>query len=532
VLVGTAYLFTEEAVAAGAIVPRYQQEALRCQDTVLLQTGPGHAIRCVPTPYAESFEQEKRRLLSEGRTPNEMREALEALNVGRLRIASKGIDRPAGESTGPSRFVHVEEEDQFRRGMYMIGQAASLRRRVIRMTELHHDICTGGSRFLQVLAANADAPQPRQRPSDVAIIGMACFLPGANDVRSYWENILHRVDAVTEVPLDHWDWRLYYDSNPKTRDKICSKWGGFLADMPFDSLLFGMPPNSLTSIEPVQVYALEAVRRALADAGYAERPFDRERTAVILGAGGGAAQLAISYSFRSYLPMLATVPGLKDSAADILRKAETLLPEWTEDSFPGILVNVIAGRVANRFNFGGPNYAIDAACGSSLAALHAGVRELEVGTSDVAVVLGADKVQNPYTYLAFSKTHAISPRGRCSTFDEVADGIVISEGVVAVILKRLADAERDGDRIYALIKGVGASSDGKDKGLTAPRPEGQMRALRRAYAKANVSPARVEFVEAHGTGTVVGDQTEATSLGHILRESGARDPASSAPSSR
>ncbi len=350
---------------------------------------------------------------------------------------------------------------------------------------------------------------------------MASFLPGANDVRTFWENVLARVNAITEVPPDHWDWRLYYDADPKARDKICSKWGGFLADLPFDPLLFGMPPNSLPSIEPVQLYALEAVRRALADAGYAERPFDRERTAVILGAGGGAAQLAIAYSFRSYLPMLATVPGLKDSAAEIVRKAETLLPEWTEDSFPGILINVIAGRVANRFNFGGPNFSIDAACGSSLAALYAGVRELEMGTSDMAVVMGADTVQNPYTYMAFSKTHAFSARGRCGTFDESADGIVISEGVAAVILKRLADAERDGDRIYAVIKGVGASSDGRDKGLTAPRPEGQLRALQRAYTKANVSPARVELVEAHGTGTVVGDQTEAASLGRIFREAGA-----------
>jgi acyl transferase domain-containing protein/NAD(P)H-dependent flavin oxidoreductase YrpB (nitropropane dioxygenase family)/NAD(P)-dependent dehydrogenase (short-subunit alcohol dehydrogenase family)/acyl carrier protein len=549
VLIGTAYLFTEEAVTANAIVPRYQQEAIRCQDTVLLETGPGHAIRCIATPYAETFEQEKRRLQSEGRKPDEIREALEALNVGRLRVASKGIDRPAphpalprqgkreflsfsplvGEGRGEGgRFIEVPEEEQFRRGMYMIGQAASLRQSVVPMKQLHEDISTNSISIVARASTEHAAPHSarersgdRERPSDIAIIGMACFLPGANDVRTYWENILGRINAITEVPLDHWDWRLYYDPNPKARDKICSKWGGFLADVPFDPLLFGMPPNSLTSIEPVQLYALEAVRRALADAGYANRPFDRERTAVILGAGGGAAQLAIAYSFRSYLPMLATVPGLKDRAADILRQAEALLPEWTEDSFPGILVNVIAGRVANRFNFGGPNFAIDAACGSSLAALYAGVRELEMGTSDLAVILGADTVQNPYTYMAFSKTHAFSPRGRCSTFDEAADGIVISEGVVAVILKRLADAERDGDRIYAVIKGVGASSDGRDKGLTAPRPEGQLRALERAYAKANVSPARVEFVEAHGTGTVVGDQTEVASLGQIMRESGA-----------
>jgi acyl transferase domain-containing protein/NAD(P)H-dependent flavin oxidoreductase YrpB (nitropropane dioxygenase family)/NAD(P)-dependent dehydrogenase (short-subunit alcohol dehydrogenase family)/acyl carrier protein len=523
VLIGTAYLFTHEAVAAHAIAPRYQQEALRCQDTVLLETGPGHAIRCIATPYAETFEQEKRRLQNEGRKPDEVREALEALNIGRLRIASKGIDRSAAGTNGSACFREISEEDQFRRGMYMIGQAASLRQSVVSMKQLHEDISVNSIPILAEASSKhrkqqAEDPEP---PSDVAIIGMACFLPGAADVQTYWENILGRVNAITEIPLDHWDWRLYYDPDPKARDKICSKWGGFLADIPFDPLLFGMPPNSLTSIEPVQLYALEAVRRALADAGYANRPFPRERTAVILGAGGGAAQLAIAYSFRSYLPMLATVPGLKDSAAEVLHQAETLLPEWTEDSFPGILVNVIAGRVANRFDLGGPNFAVDAACGSSLAALYAGVRELERGASDLAVVLGADTVQNPYTYMAFSKTHAFSPRGRCSTFDEAADGIVISEGVVAVILKRRADAERDGDRIYAVIKGIGASSDGRDKGLTAPRPEGQLRALQRAYAKAHVSPARVGFVEAHGTGTVVGDQTEVASLGQILREAGA-----------
>jgi acyl transferase domain-containing protein len=291
--------------------------------------------------------------------------------------------------------------------------------------------------------------------------------------------------------------------------------------MPFDPLVYGMPPNSLNSIEPIHLFLLETVRRALADAGYADRAFDRERTAVILGAGGGAAQLAMAYGFRSYLPMLDTVPGAGAPAAELLKKCEGLLPEWTEDSFPGILLNVAAGRVANRFNFGGPNFSIDAACGSSLAALYAAVKELEMGTSDTVVLMGADTVQNPFTYMLFSKTHAFSPRGRCSTFDESADGIVISEGVAVVVLKRLADAERDGDRIYAVIKGVGASSDGKDKGLTAPRPEGQLRALRRAYAKAGISPARVGLIEAHGTGTVVGDQTEVQSLAQIMREAGA-----------
>ena len=326
------------------------------------------------------------------------------------------------------------------------------------------------------------------------------------------------MQAVTEIPETHWDWRLYYDANPRARDKIISKWGGFLKDIPFDPLTFGITPNSLLSIEPLQLYLLEAARRALGDAGYSDRPFPRERTASILGIGGGGSPLAVQYGFRTCLPLLETVPGLALDSNELMEKCRPLMPEWTEDSFPGILMNVAVGRIANRFNLGGPNYAIDAACGSSLAAVYACIRELQVGTSDVAIALGADTVQTPYAYMAFSKTHALSPKGRCRPFDAAADGIVLSEGVGAVILKRLADAERDGDRIYGVIKGMGASSDGRDKGLTAPRLEGQLRALRRAYGQARVSPGQVGLIEAHGTGTVIGDQTEAQALIQLMRK--------------
>jgi acyl transferase domain-containing protein len=147
------------------------------------------------------------------------------------------------------------------------------------------------------------------------------------------------------------------------------------------------------------------------------------------------------------------------------------LPEWSEDSFAGFLTNVAAGRIANRLDLGGANFTVDAACASSLAAVYLAVRELQTGASDMVVVGGADTMQGPVSYLSFSKTHALSPRGRCRTFDESADGTVISEGVAMLVCKRLEDAERDGDRIYAVIKGIGASSDGRDKSLTAPRPE-------------------------------------------------------------
>ncbi len=199
------------------------------------------------------------------------------------------------------------------------------------------------------------------------------------------------------------------------------------------------------------------------------------------------------------------------------------MPEWTEDSFPGILANVTAGRIANRFNLGGTNFTVDAACASSLAAVYLAVRELETLASDVVIVGGSDCMQNPFTYLCFSKTQALSPRNQCSPLSQNADGIILGEGIVVFVLKRLADAERDGDRIYAIIKGVGAASDGKGKGLTAPAHEGQVRALKRAYEKARLSPSTVELIEAHATGTVVGDRTEVESLIRVLSEAGARE---------
>jgi malonyl CoA-acyl carrier protein transacylase len=515
VLLGTAYLFTHEAVASGAIVEGFQREALSCRRTVLLSSGPGHLTRCAATPYAEQFERERRRLIDAGQSSDDVRSSLEALNLGRLRLAAKGLKRADHDDPAASRLVVTTEVEQHAHGMYMIGQLAALENSTRSIADLHHDVSRASSSRLDhvttdppVRTGDRDAP----RPFDIAIVGMSCLLPKAPDVWTYWDNIIHKVDAITEVPSDRWDWRKYYDPDRGAADKVNSKWGGFLEPIRFDPARYGMPPNSLASIEPLQLLTLEAVRAALADAGMRDGDLPRERTAVILGVSGGIADLGQQYAVRSALPTL-----LDPVPPSWLAK----LAIWSEDSFPGILPNVAAGRVANRYDLGGVNYTVDAACASSLAAVHLASRELEAGTSDVVIVGGADTIQNPFAYLCFAKTHALSPRGRCATFDQSADGIAISEGVAILILKRLADAERDGDRVYAVIKGVAGSSDGRDKGLTAPRPEGQVLALQRAYEKAGVSPATVGLVEAHGTGTVAGDQAELETLNRVFGDAGA-----------
>jgi acyl transferase domain-containing protein/NAD(P)H-dependent flavin oxidoreductase YrpB (nitropropane dioxygenase family) len=508
-LMGTAYLFTSEATEHGAITSLFQERAIAATDTALLESGPGHATRCLPSPFVEHFAAERLSLRNEGLEADELRGRLEQLNIGRLRVASKGVDRVESE------LVEVDGERQWQDGMYMIGQVASMRGAVTSVAELHEEVCRGSSELLATVTVPEDArsrPEPPP-PADVAIVGVACILPGAPDAETFWANILGKVDAIGEIPAERWDWRRMYDEDPMAKDKVYSRWGGFLDPVPLDPFELGLPPKSLDSIEPFQLLALLCARSALADAGYAQRPFDRERTSVILGAGGGGADKSVGYTVRSALPSL-----LGDAHESLQQRVFERLPEWTEDSFAGLLMNVAAGRIANRLDFGGTNYTVDAACASSLSAIALGTRELQMGTSDMVLAGGVDAIQNPFAYLCFAKTRALSPTGRCRPFDAAADGIAISEGFATIVLKRLADAERDGDTIYAVIRGVGAASDGRDRSLTAPRPEGQMRALRRAYDQARVSPASVGLVEAHGTGTVAGDGAEVKALSTVFAE--------------
>ena len=493
VLMGTAYLFTREAVASGAIVESFQQQALNCETTDLLETGPGHSIRCVDTPFAREFHSAKRAAMESGLSPSQLKETLEGLTVGRLRIASKGLQREA------EQLVSLSTEQQVNEGVYMIGQVATMRDHVHSMAELHADVSERSQDFLDQETAPVQVTSSAKKSSDIAIVGIGLLVPGAQEPAAFWNNIVHRVNSISEIPPERWDWRLFFDEDRKQSDKIYSRWGGFIDDVPFDPLQFGIAPKSLKSISCSQLLALEVVRRALADAGYESREFDRENTSIILGSADAGSLVYNALIARTMLPLL-----VESSSSDVLQR----LPEWTGETFPGTLANITAGRVANRFDLGGANFTVDAACASSLAAIDIAVTELESGRCNMAISGGVDFSQSPYFYIAFSKTQALSPRGQALTFDKSADGIVISEGAAVLVLKRRADAERDGDRIYAVIKSVASSSDGRALGLTAPRPIGQRRAIERAKTKANISLDSLGLYEAHGTGTVVGDQAE------------------------
>ena len=235
-------------------------------------------------------------------------------------------------------------------------------------------------------------------------------------------------------------------------------------------------------------------------------------TGVILGVVGMSSKLVQPLFSRLQYPVWekvlrnAGVP--EDDTQKIIEKIKSAYVGWDENAFPGTIVNVIAGRIANRFDLGGTNCVIDAACGSSLAAARMAIMELAEGRADMMITGGVDVDNSILTYMCFSKTPAFSKGESVRTFDADSDGMMVGEGIGMLVLKRLEDAERDGDRIYAVIKGIGSSSDGRFKSIYAPRSEGQAKAIRRAYVDAGFTPDTVGLVEAHGTGTMAGDPAE------------------------
>jgi len=354
----------------------------------------------------------------------------------------------------------------------------------------------------------------------IAIIGQAAIFAKASTLTEYWDNILNKIDGITDVPPSRWDPADYYDPDPKAEDKTYCKVGGFIPDIDFNPLEFGLPPNLLEVTDSSQLLGLVVARDAMIDAGYGtEADFDRENTGVVLGVAGGQ-KLITDLTSRLQYPIWQRVlesSGISPQDTEIIiEKMKMAYAPWNENSFPGLLGNVIAGRIANRLDLGGMNSVIDAACASSLAAVKSSVSELIEGRANMMITGGVDADNSPFTYLCFSKTPAFSPSQKIRPFDQESDGMIIGEGLGMLVLKRLEDAERDNDRIYAIIRGIGSSSDGKYKSIYAPRPAGQALAINRAYQDAGFSPDAISLLEAHGTGTKAGDPAEFNGLKSVF----------------
>ncbi len=290
---------------------------------------------------------------------------------------------------------------------------------------------------------------------------------------------------------------------------------------------WGLPPKTLEATDTAQLLALIVAQRVLTDAARGQfAELDRSRVSVILGVTGGQELLGtmVARLERPVWVKALREAGLSEDQvqAAVRRILDHYVP-WQEATFPGLLGNVVAGRIANKLDLGGTNCITDAACASSISALSMAANELYLGDSDLVITGGVDTMNDAFMYVCFSKTMALSPSGDCRPFSDAADGTMLGEGIGMLALKRLGDAERDGDAVYATIRGLGASSDGGGTAVYAPVAAGQARALRRAYGHAGYGPETVELVEAHGTGTKAGDAAEFAGLRTVFAESGRTD---------
>ena len=366
----------------------------------------------------------------------------------------------------------------------------------------------------------------------IAIVGVGAILPDAPNVQAFWRNIQAGRYSISDVTPDRWKAELFYSPDPSILDKTYSKIGGWVRGYKFDPAGMGIaiPPRLQEQIDEAQQWAISACYQALKDYGYPSRVLNPERVAVILGNAMGGERHYLS-TIRIHLPeyidSLSSSSAFQSLSADVQAAlvagltsgVQSRIPAINEDTMPGELSNIIAGRVANVFNFSGPNFVTDAACASSLAALQSAVDGLRFGQFDAVLTGGVDRSMGVESFVKFSKIGALSPDGS-RPYAEGANGFVMGEGTAIFLLKRLVDAERDGDKVYAVIRAIGGSSDGKGKGITAPNPLGQQRALQRAWKNAGVPPESVGLIEGHGTSTPVGDLAEVTSLNTIFGQFG------------
>ncbi|OBA75700.1 polyketide synthase [Mycobacterium sp. 1554424.7] len=334
---------------------------------------------------------------------------------------------------------------------------------------------------LTVAAPRTDDP--------IAIVAVACHFPGAPNPEAFWEVLSGGVDAIREIPEDRFDIDEFYDPDPETPGKIYSRFGGFLDGIDgFDPEFFGISPREAVWIDPQQRLMLETAWEGLERAGYSPGALRGSRSGVFVGVGA-----------NEYSHLLSA------------NSVEKLEPHF----ITGNALNAISGRVAFALGFEGPAVAVDTACSSSLVAVHQACQALHSGDCDLALAGGVNVLLSPVTIIAASRARMLSPVGRCKTFDASADGYVRSEGCGILVLKRLTDAVRDGDRVCAVIPSSAVNQDGASSGLTVPNGGAQQRLISAALARAGLAGGDVDYLEAHGTGTALGDPIEVQAAGAV-----------------
>ncbi|NVJ03289.1 polyketide synthase, partial [Myxococcus sp. AM009] len=341
---------------------------------------------------------------------------------------------------------------------------------------------------IRKLEARLEKAESTPRAEPIAIVGMACRFPGGvTTPEAYWELLRDGVDATTEVPANRWDVDALYDSKPQVPGKINTRRGGFLKDVDqFDAQFFGISPREAAAMDPQQRLLLEVGWEALERAGHPVERRSRQRVGVFVGV------MNTDYSQR------------------LLANADLSQLDPYFGTAKGACFS--AGRLSYALGFQGPSMAVDTACSSSLVALHLAIQSLRLGECPVALAGGVNLILSPELSVYLSSSGALSPEGRCKTFDASADGYARGEGCGVLVLKRLSDAVADGNEVLAVIRGTAVNHDGPSSGLTVPNGMAQQAVIRQALENGGVRAGEVSYVEAHGTGTSLGDPIEVDAM--------------------
>ncbi|WP_198013926.1 type I polyketide synthase [Desulforegula conservatrix] len=518
--VGSAYLFTNEIIETKGMTQRYQKEILDKESTLVIGKTVGLPSRTVASPFSLKMLDREHERISGGMPLNDRKKAFEHDNMGSLLIGAKGF--VPDFKNDPSQYVWFNEDEIYDRGNFCVGDSLAFFKEVTTIQEIH-------DRYFatkDILAKNLDRLEILTRPDheindEIAITGMGCVFPDAFSPEELWQNILEKKSSIRPVPENRLDNSLYYTDDKSDENKTYSNIAGTVEKFSFMHSDFGLDEEQSSKISRSQQFILTAAKQAAHSAGYTRERSLPLNTAVIIASCLGN-ELTNDLQLKYYTPEIRfemeKIPefqALSDEHKTVLLEnlKNGLAKNHKNEPPDTAVLNIEASRIASALNVEGPNYVVDAACATSFAAIDCGIRELLSGSCDAVVTGGLNTNLSPEAFIGFSRMGALSGQGSWP-FDERANGFVLGEGAGAFVLKRMRDALRDGDNILAIIKGMGASSDGKGKAIAAPNPKGQELALKRCFenAKTPITPEEIGYIEAHGTSTVMGDAAEIETL--------------------
>ncbi|MBU1696726.1 MAG: nitronate monooxygenase, partial [Proteobacteria bacterium] len=534
--VGTAYLFTDEIVESKCIKSQYRDIIIRENETMVIGKSLGLASRTAPTRFARMMLETEAEMIKNKDSLEKRKRAFEKKNIGSLLIGAKGF-LPDFKNPGPENYTWFEDEEHQEKGNFLVGDSLAFFDRSVTIKQIHDKYFETKSTLFKNINFLEVFSSPKNKINDeIAVVGVGCTLPEADDPESLWENILAKKYSISQMPESRFDRDLYYDPDKSAEDKTYTILAGHVDHFEFDKERFGYAEGKEKRLSRSQKMVLQTAYKAVENAGLMGNDNrlvcdDPERTAVIIATClsnelGNDVQL--KYWFPQIVSMMEKTDEYQSLSAEEKETVKQVLMEGMEgenkgyDPVHGILLNIEASRIARHLGVRGVNYVVDAACASSVTALDAAAGELLSGDYDQVIVGGVNTHLAPESFIGFAKMGTLSQNGSYP-FDERADGFILGEGSVVFVLKRMKDAIRDKNNIWGVINSIGSSSDGRGKAIAAPNPTGQVLSVQRCFEniRPGIKPEDIGFIEAHGTSTTIGDQAELETLNSIYKNTSA-----------